>query len=319
MKNLGIILTICCALFNLTATAHANEETEPAVSSNLINISLPANALRVLPQSVPPVITETLEKVVAAGESKFRQGGTEVLIWTGANYKKANAATIIYRLTDTIKVDGWKYETSGEENGVTVFAALKDGTKRRALIGLYGATDEALIFAWTEIFAANGASNGTVGNNSQTENLPSSPVQNNGSSSEIVGIWRTGGMSTLGDKNMVTGAITPSNGNTFKYVFTPDGRFEFVGMIQSTLYGCTTTLFNDKRGRFELRGSQLTLIPSKNYWKNTYSCSPASNKERDYTLERETFEMRTKTDEYGKLFICLSNAKGETCYRKEKE
>lgn len=138
-------------------------------------------------------------------------------------------------------------------------------------------------------------------------------------SSDIVGIWRTGGMSTIGERNTVTGATTPSNGNTMKYKFKPDGGFEFTGYLQSTMYGCRTDLFNDKQGRWRLDGSRLTLSLTKNYWKNTYSCSPRSNKERDYVLEPEVYEVRMKTDEYDKLYICLANAKGETCYRREKE
>ena len=135
---------------------------------------------------------------------------------------------------------------------------------------------------------------------------------------DIAGTWATGGMSMIGDRNTVTGSVTPSNGNTQKYVFGADGRFAFTGYLQSTQYGCTTALFNDKQGKYVIDGSQITLIPSKNFWRQTFSCSPASNKERNYTLERETYDVSTKTDEYGKLFICLSNEKGETCYRKEK-
>lgn len=138
------------------------------------------------------------------------------------------------------------------------------------------------------------------------------------SAQDLVGTWATGGMSMIGDRNTVTGAVTPSNGNTQKYVFGADGRFTFVGYLQSTQYGCTTALFNDKQGRYTLEGSTLTLTPSKNFWRQTFSCSPASNKERNYTLERETYDVSTKTDEYGKLYICLANEKGESCYRKEK-
>ena len=137
--------------------------------------------------------------------------------------------------------------------------------------------------------------------------------------SDLVGTWRTGGMSTIGERNTVTGSTTPSNGNTQKFEFKADGRFAFTGYMQSTMFGCVTALFNDKQGRFSVNGSQLTLTLVKNFWRNTYSCSPASNKERDYTLDPEVYELRTKVDEYNKLFICLANAKGETCYRQEKE
>ena len=134
---------------------------------------------------------------------------------------------------------------------------------------------------------------------------------------ELVGEWRNGNVSMLQEKNLTTGQTTAANGSTFSYRFSADGSFEFIGYIKSTMYGCTTDLFNDKRGKVEIDGDQITLVPSKNYWKNTYSCAPKSTKERDYTLERETFRLRAATDQNGREFICLANAKGETCYRKE--
>ena len=134
---------------------------------------------------------------------------------------------------------------------------------------------------------------------------------------EIVGEWHNGNVSMMQEKNLTTGQTTAANGSIFTYKFSADGSFEFIGYIKSTMYGCTTDLFNDKRGKIEVDGNRITLVPSKNYWKNTYSCSPKSNKERDYTLERETFTLRAATDQSGREFICLANAKGETCYRKE--
>lgn len=136
---------------------------------------------------------------------------------------------------------------------------------------------------------------------------------------DLVGTWRTGGMSMMADRNTVTGSTTPSNGNTLKYEFRADGRFSFTGYLQSTMYGCTTALFNDKQGRFSVSGDRLTLTLAKNFWRNTNSCSPSSTKERNYTLDPEVYELKTKVDEYDKLYLCLTNEKGETCYRRERE
>lgn len=137
--------------------------------------------------------------------------------------------------------------------------------------------------------------------------------------SELIGEWHNGRVSMMQDKNTVTGQTTASNGSTFTYKFFADGRFEFIGYMKSTMYGCTTDLFNDKRGKVEIDGDQITFVPTKNYWKNTYSCAPASNKERNYTLEKETYTWRTKEDEYGATLVCLANAKGESCYRREEK
>jgi hypothetical protein len=141
----------------------------------------------------------------------------------------------------------------------------------------------------------------------QTSNIPA----------ELVGEWSNGKVSMLQEKNLSTGQTTASNGSTFTYKFHSNGSFEFIGYMKSTMYGCTTDLFNDKRGKVEVDGDQITLVPSKNYWKNTYSCAPNSNKEKNHTLERETYTWRLKTDEYGKTLVCLANDKGETCYRRE--
>jgi hypothetical protein len=136
---------------------------------------------------------------------------------------------------------------------------------------------------------------------------------------ELLGTWTNGNVSMLQEKNLTTGQTTAANGSTFKYVFSADGSFEFVGYMQSTMYGCTTALFNQKIGKIEASGNQITFVPSKNFWRNNYSCSPASNKEKNHVLDKETYEWRTKTHEYGKKFICLSNAKGESCYRREEK
>ena len=144
-------------------------------------------------------------------------------------------------------------------------------------------------------------------------------AQSSGIPNELVGKWNNGKISMTADVNTVTGSRTPSNGSTFTYQFSADGRFGFVGLMQSTMYGCTTSLFNEKAGKVEVEGNQITFIPSKNFWRNTYSGSPNSNKERDYVSDRETYEWRTKTDEYGKDYICLANAKGESCFRKEEK
>ena len=136
---------------------------------------------------------------------------------------------------------------------------------------------------------------------------------------QLVGQWHNGKISMMSEVNTLTGSATPGNGSTFTYKFFADGRFEFVGSMQSTMFGCTTGLFNQKNGKVVIEGSQITFIPGRNLWRNTYSCSPNSNKERDYVLDRETCTWRAGEDEYGKSYICLADAKGESCYRRQEK
>lgn len=313
-KTLRASLALLSSLLILAATARA-QETVAAASSAITRAQLPAGAERVSESSVPAEINSALAKIVEAGGGKIVQGEREVLAWSGAGYSKADAPNLMRRLQGSLRAEGWKYEEAGREGDVTVFTVARETPTRRAVLGFYVPTDEALLVAWTEVHAAGaGQINDGASQVRATAQGPERGAVN--AASWLVGTWGTGGMSMMADRNTVTGATTPSNGSTFKYVFTADGRFEFVGLLQSTMYGCTTTLFNEKKGRFETDGQTLTLVPSRNFWRQQNGCAPNSNKEREYTLERETFRLRTKTDEYGKQFVCLANDKGETCYRR---
>lgn len=313
-KTLRASLAVLSSVLFLNAYARA-QETVAAASSTVTQAQLPAGAERVSESSVPAEINSALAKIVEAGGGKIVRGDSEVIAWSGAGYSKADAPSLLRQLQGSLKAKGWTYEEAGKEGEVTVFSVARVAPTRRAVLGFYVPTDEALLVAWTEVHAADaGQSNDDA---AQSPANARGPERGEASgASWLVGTWGTGGMSMMADRNTVTGATTPSNGSTFKYVFTADGRFEFVGLLQSTMYGCTTTLFNDKKGRYETDGQTLTLIPSRNFWRQQNGCAPNSNKEREYTLERETFRLRTKTDEYGKHFVCLTNDKGETCYRR---
>ncbi len=314
LKKYLVVLMHTALLLCVSVSA---QETELAANSTLTGVDLPGGAMRVNAQSVPADITNALAKLVAAaGEGKIKQGDAEVLAWMGESYRKSNAPNLMRQVQSNLQAKGWTYEVSENNDEVTFFSVLREHPKRSGVLGFFATVDDALVLAWTEILPAAGGAQSAVENDARFERIENASAQSSGSPRQLVGTWTSGGMSTLLERNTVTGSTTPLNGSTFKYVFTSDGRFESIGLMQSTVYGCTTSLFNDKRGRFEVEGSRITLIPSKNFWRNTYSCSPNSNKERDYTLERETYEWRTKTDEYGKLFICLANAKGESCYRR---
>lgn len=314
-KTLRASLALLSSVLFLAAPAWA-QETVAAASSSVTQAQLPAGAERVLESSVPAEVNSALRKIVEAGGGKIVQGEREVLAWSGAGYSKADAPNLVRQLQGSLRAKGWTYEEAGKEGEVTVFSVARETPTRRAVLGFYVPTDEALLVAWTEVHAADaGQANGDAARAPRA--AARGPERGDGNAASwLAGTWGTGGMSMMADRNTVTGATTPSNGSTFKYVFTSDGRFEFVGLLQSTMYGCTTTLFNDKKGRFETDGETLTLIPSRNFWRQQNGCAPNSTKEREYTLERETFRLRTKTDEYGKQFVCLANDKGETCYRR---
>jgi hypothetical protein len=327
-KKLAFILGVvfCMSVVWGSAFGQGGNETEAATESHLLQVMLPSNAQRVMPQSVPAEITQTLDKVVAAGNGKFQKGETEVLLWAGNGYKKSNASSIVNRLTGSMKTAGWQYSVQGEENGVTVFMAIKD-SPRRAIVGFYGATDEALIWATMEVLPNNGATSTQNVSNDAADSqssavadvAPTKTTKKSGTGGgSLAGKWSNGYSSiwsgyvpTVGPK-----IFTPGKGHFWEYTFHPDGTFEYVGLLQSTMYNCTLLIFQDKRGSYTINGDQITLTKTKNFFRQSNSCAPSSNKERSYNLEPEVYSVRTTGDQ-----VCLTSSDGgtEVCYSRAKE
>jgi hypothetical protein len=149
-----LLFAVIASLFLTVSILAQSGEYEPVSSSDLTSVSLPGGAQRVFPNHVPSEINQTLESIISRSEGKLRRGDTEVLLWTGNELKRTGATTIVNRLTDTLKVAGWKFEIGGTENGVTFFSVLKGGASRRAVIGFYGEADGTLFFAWSELHIA---------------------------------------------------------------------------------------------------------------------------------------------------------------------
>ena len=135
---------------------------------------------------------------------------------------------------------------------------------------------------------------------------------------QLVGSWHTGRISLLQYQDRITGSTTPANGSTFSYKFKSDGTFEFAGLMNSTMYSCTTTLFNYKEGVARVEGDELKLIPSKDDWKNQFSCYPSKNTEKEGKMEEETYTWEIKQDGDRKM-LCLTSSSGESCFQREDE
>jgi hypothetical protein len=144
----------------LSTVSIGQDETTAVDSSALAGVRLPPGAQRVNESIMPAEIAETMQKIVAQGNGKLRQGKSEVLIWTGPDLKKTGAKSITDRIATTLNAAGWEYEVSGTENGITFFSVLRSAPERRGILGFFGEADGVLMFAWTEVHAA-GASQPT--------------------------------------------------------------------------------------------------------------------------------------------------------------
>jgi hypothetical protein len=121
---------------------------------------------------------------------------------------------------------------------------------------------------------------------------------------ELVGNWFEGSTSILQEQNMATGSIASKYGSSIGYVIGADGSFRYAALIKSTMYGCTTSLWNDRRGKISISGDQITFTPTKDYWFNSNSCYPSTNKEQNKPLEAKTFNFEVGERE-GKQWLCM--------------
>ena len=138
-----------------------------------------------------------------------------------------------------------------------------------------------------------------------------------GDASALVGAWRSSEIGMIGYQNSVTGATRPGRGTTLQYRFLPGGRYEYNGYLETTMYNCTTTLFNPAAGSYRVEGDRLTLVPKTSKWQQRNNCASSMNKELPGTLDPETYTFRFSNEAGGRR-LCLTNAKGgEVCYRAE--
>ncbi len=137
-----------------------------------------------------------------------------------------------------------------------------------------------------------------------------------GQSNELIGSWKNGSVGAISYQNRVTGSVKPGRGSLFTYKFLPGGTYEFIGYMEVTMYNCTTTLFNDVKGRYSVNGSTITLSPNRDFWKNTNSCAASGNKTQLKTPKKETVQFEFKNNEYGQRELCITTDTGETCYRR---
>jgi hypothetical protein len=138
-----------------------------------------------------------------------------------------------------------------------------------------------------------------------------------GDASALVGAWRSSELGMISYQNSVTGATRPGRGTTMQFRFLPGGRYEYNGYLETTVYNCTTTLFNPAAGTYRVEGDRLTLVPKTSKWQQRNNCASSMNKELPGKLDPETYTFRFSNEAGGRR-LCLTNAKGgEVCYRAE--
>jgi hypothetical protein len=258
----------------------------------------------VLAEGRPPLTAETVDEVAEffgwLFETRFtpaeRRELERVLVatWRADDRKEIEAAGQFGQLNAKLK-------TVSEGKGAELRAALLPDVLKEARSE---ATDfSRLMLSVYESRAGAGA---------RTEAAASG-----GDAAALVGAWRSSEIGMISYQNTITGSSRPGRGTTMQYKFLPGGRFEYNGYMETTMYNCTTTLFNPVAGTYSVEGDRLTILPQTSKWQQTNTCASSMNKTQPGKLDPESYTFRFSNEQGGRR-LCLKSAKGnEVCYRAE--
>jgi hypothetical protein len=115
-------------------------------------------------------------------------------------------------------------------------------------------------------------------------------------SQTLAGRWSSGGIAAIQYRDARTGAPAPTSGNRFAYEFKPDGTYSFTGLMQNTLYHCTTRVYSHETGTYRIDGTNIAFNPQANPYKMTNSCAPSSDRESPGKLVNRSYRFRIGSD-----------------------
>lgn len=126
----------------------------------------------------------------------------------------------------------------------------------------------------------------------------------------MVGSWSAGTLSNVNFYNPDTGVWGSPSGVGVYYKFTSDGQYEKGVLVQSNLYGCTTTIHSFSQGTVIVEGNKILFYPTYARIKSEDNCSQANNYDKEDELLQETLLWESITDESGKPALRLSYENG---------
>jgi hypothetical protein len=315
----AILLMINASLFGVSSAAAQTDETFPVQKSTLAEINVPSGALKVRTESVPAEINQTFKKIIAAGDYNVRQGNTEVIIWTGSNYKKSNSAQLTKKLESALQSSGWTYEIGERNNEIILFTLFRETPSRRALVGFFVPSDDSYLFALTEMLAA-GAPASQSENQVREEPLNNGRnLTNGGGSQSLVGKWSRGTGSGFID---YTGKTQHKAGKTFTFEFFADGTVEYVyDEDVLSIVQCRTKETSKARGKYTINGDSVTINLGVGNWVGSSSCEPSGNFKKtqpastitkNFTVKR--MDSITRPDK--PWILCFDGQSDDACFEK---
>jgi UDP-N-acetylglucosamine transferase subunit ALG13 len=201
----------------------------------------------------------------------------------------------------SVNSDG-SYLLTNLEPGQYVIIAWRDSNGNKTLdqgqddIGYYTTADGQIAFvtppasnvAVQVVQASTPATHPLTPQNPLTQppsNPLTTPAPTSPTSNALVGNWYQGSSSGVDYYNPSTGSWAAPSGSGFRYTFNADGSYEYSGLIQSSLYNCTMTVFGYETGTYSLQNDILVLVQKVSKMKSQDTCNSDFNYEKDVPLE----------------------------------
>jgi hypothetical protein len=321
LRKLTFILSIIliASAFELTTAAQTNGgETVSVNDSTLAAVNLPTGAHRVKDASVPKEIKDTLAKIVASGGNQVRQGDSEVVLWSG-NYDKSNGSQMIKKLESVLQSSGWQYEIGTKQSDFVLFSLFRDAPERRLLVGFFVPSEDAFVFAMTEMVCADAPVPATETQVKETNVNVRNTGKINSGSSALIGKWSRGEGSGFID---YTGKTQYKAGATYSFEFSPDGTVEYIyDKDVLSIMQCRTKETSKARGTVNIAGDSMTINLGAMSSIGSSSCEPKNNFNK--TLPASTVTKKFKIKKMESLarpdnpsIICFDGQDDNSCFEK---
>jgi hypothetical protein len=132
---------------------------------------------------------------------------------------------------------------------------------------------------------------------------------------DLTGKWVKGSIASYGYQNTVTNDYRSGYGAANQHDVYANGVFDYTNYAQISSYGCTTELYTSMKGRYSLRGGEITFsyvsgtVKIEDGCKKSVVTRAAQIKAATYRLEQAG----------GQLRMCEVGAENPTCLYKTKE
>ncbi|MDI2132907.1 hypothetical protein [Yinghuangia seranimata] len=136
----------------------------------------------------------------------------------------------------------------------------------------------------------------------------------------MVGSWSTGSVSMVEYQDAMTGSFAPPSGTNIMLEIKADGTYSSYGLLQMSMYSCTTTLFTQEAGGIDAQGGQITFTQAKLTTSMKDSCRKSGNfdnRDGEKKTKRQQFQL-TK-DQSGPVLRIIDGQDGTIEYRPAKK